>query len=102
MLTHVTCVSVIYTIPVSYQRVGSVVRFKMRYAVGAAAIGAAAFTGVSVSGVTNGNAAPPGPPAPRACAIGGGTLPSGDAARTATGVWACTDGTWVRLIGYGN
>lgn len=35
---------------------------------------------------------------PRGCAFdGGGTIASGDAARTDTGMWACADGELYRL-----
>jgi len=41
---------------------------------------------------------------PRSCTFdGGGTIASGDAARTSEGtVWVCTDGTLVHVAGYGN
>jgi hypothetical protein len=43
-------------------------------------------------------------PAPRPCTFdGGGTIASGDAATTTEGTeWVCTDGTLVRVYGYGN
>jgi hypothetical protein len=39
-------------------------------------------------------------PAPRACS--NPALPSGDAAWRAGQEYVCTDGTWVRVTGYGN
>ena len=43
------------------------------------------------------------PTTPRPCTFdGGGRIASGDAARTDTGVWVCTDGTLVHVTHYGN
>jgi hypothetical protein len=39
---------------------------------------------------------------PRPCRIGAGQMPSGDAGRTGGRTWVCTDGTLVRVTGYGN
>jgi len=61
--------------------------------IGAAMVAGAGFTGYALHD-TNG---------PRSCTFdGGGRITSGDAARTDTGEWVCTDGTLVHVAGYGN
>jgi hypothetical protein len=62
----------------------------------------AATTGFA-GGLLTGNglaSRPAPPPSPRACTRP--ALPSGDVARAGGTERVCTDGTWVRVTGYGN
>lgn len=68
------------------------------------AVAIAATAVVASSGTALGMALTTGHAGPRSCTFdGGGTIASGDAARTTEGTeWVCTDGTLIRIKDYGN